>query len=419
MAVHLAGINHKTAAVELRELVAITGSELPAALSQARRKLSTSPILLSTCNRTELISCGDDGERLLGWLAEFGKVEPEKLRDHFYLLDGDDAVAHLIEVASGLDSMIFGETQVLGQLKRAVAAADADGAIDPELRHLFDTVLRLAKALRSNLNLGQGVSSPASAARRLARRMFERLEDLQVVLVGAGEIITSISEHFNARGMRKLKILNRNPQRAAQLGAQFSADASGLESLEAELAQADIVISCTDSQQPLIERSMIMRAWPLRQHRPLLLMDLAVPRDIEAACGDLDDIYLYDIDDIESLVQASHRQRQILLEQARKLIAEGVREYRHAASARASAHLIQRFRRHSATLRDAELKQALARLERGEDPRQLLEQLARGLTQKLIHAPSAGLRELGGSAQPQDIATALTLLGLDDEEPSP
>ena len=413
MAVHLVGVNHKTAAVELRELVAVTENQLPAALAQAGRQLRAAPVILSTCNRTELVSCRDDGPRLLAWLAKFSAVDAEKLQGRFYTFEGDEAVAHLVEVASGMDSMIFGETQVFGQLKRAVAAADE--FLDAESRHLFDTVFRLAKSLRSNLALDAGASSPAEAVRRLARRMFEDLTQLQIVLVGAGEIIASVAEHFAAHDMRRIKILNRSLARAGELAKRVDAEVAELDALPATLAAADVVVSCTDAQQPLIKRSMMEGALMQRQHRPLLLMDLAVPRDIEAGCGDFDDIYLYDIDDIESLVQESDRRRRQTLERGRELIDAGVVEYHRDTGARACARLIQEFRRRNEALRDDELEAALRRLDNGEEPRQLLEELARALTQKLMHAPSAGLRELGADGDARDIAAALKLLDLDDD----
>lgn len=413
MAVHLVGVNHKTAAVELRELVAVTENQLPAALAQAGRQLRAAPVILSTCNRTELVSCRDDGRRLLDWLAKFSAVDAEKLQGHFYTFEGDEAVAHLVEVASGMDSMIFGETQVFGQLKRAVAAADE--FLDAESRHLFDTVFRLAKSLRSNLALDAGASSPAEAVRRLARRMFEDLTQLQIVLVGAGEIIASVAEHFAAHDMRRIKILNRSLARASELAKRVDAEVAELDALAATLAAADVVVSCTDAQQPLIKRSMMEGALMQRHHRPLLMMDLAVPRDIEAGCGDFDDIYLYDIDDIESLVQESDRRRRQTLERGRELIDAGVVEYHRDTGARACARLIQEFRRRNEALRDDELEAALRRLDNGEEPRQLLEELARALTQKLMHAPSAGLRELGADGDARDIAAALKLLDLDDD----
>lgn len=390
------GLNHQTAPVSLREKLAIG----PAALPEALRTLTAQPgvveaALLSTCNRTEVYCQIDAGAEHLParWLAEFGQLRLDQLEAYLYRHKDGAAVRHLFRVATGLDSMVLGEPQILGQVKEAWQAARGQGAIKTPLDRLFQQTFAVAKRARTDTHIGAHPVSIAFAAVRLAQRVFSALDQATVLLIGAGDTVELAARHLADHKVKRLLVANRTLEHAQTLASRFGGMALPLDDLGRHLADADIVLSATASRDPILGRDMVAAALRQRRRRPMFLLDLAVPRDIEPTTATLEDVFLYTVDDLEQVIDESRRSRREAAEQAEAIIELQVEHYLAWWRASDDRDTLKRLRQDGEATRDAVLARASALLAQGKTPQQALEYLAHTLTNKLLHAPSVGLRQ--------------------------
>ncbi len=395
MAVWALGINHTTAPVDLRGRFAFAVEQIQPTLHALRGSLSRQPeaAILSTCNRTEIYCAGEqqDIEHTLDWMAHSGGVAPSVLRSHSYQLRDGLVARHAFRVASGLDSMVLGEPQILGQMKDAVRAADAAGALGTTLNQLFQRSFAVAKEVRSATEIGAHSISMAAAAVRLAGQLFEDLSQIKVLFVGAGEMIELAATHFAAKNPKGIAIANRTLERGEKLASRFGGEVMRLADLPSRLHEFDAVVSSTASTLPIIGLGAVERALKARKHRPMFMVDLAVPRDIEPEVKDLEDVYLYTVDDLANVVQTGQASRQAAVAQAEAIIDAGVQSFMHWMDQRAGVPLIQQLNAQTDQWRQAEIARARKLLARGEDVDAVLEALSRGLTQKMLHGAMAEL----------------------------
>ncbi|MEN9383836.1 MAG: glutamyl-tRNA reductase [Pseudomonadota bacterium] len=399
MAVWALGINHQTAPLDLRGRFAFALDQLPPTLQTFRSSLGQPPeaTLLSTCNRTEIYCAADELalEPTVDWLAHTGGVSKQELLDHAYVLREGEAARHAFRVASGLDSMVLGEAQILGQLKDAVRVADEAGALGATLHQLFQRSFAVAKQVRSNTSIGAHSISMAAAAVRLAGQLFEDLKDIKVLFVGAGEMIDLAATHFAAKTPKGMAIANRTLERGEKLAARFGAEVMRLSDLPDRLHEFDAVVSCTASTLPLIGLGAVERALKKRRHRPMFMVDLAVPRDIEVEVKALNDVYLYTVDDLAAVVQTGKDHRQAAVAQAEAIIDAGVQSFMHWMDQRdphaGVVGLIQDLNAQADHWRATEVARAKKLLAKGQDMDAVLDALARGLTQKMLHGALAEL----------------------------
>ena len=399
MAVWALGLNHHTAPLDLRGRFAFALDQMAPALAGLRQSHARHPeaAILSTCNRTE-VYCASDNVQIdhtLGWLAQAGDVPAHALRDHAYVLQNDQAARHAFRVASGLDSMVLGEPQILGQMKSAVRAAEDAGALGQTLNQLFQRSFAVAKQVRSSTEIGAHSISMAAAAVRLAGNLFEDLREIKVLFVGAGEMIELAATHFAARRPKSIAIANRTLERGERLATRFGAEVMRLAELPERLHEFDAIVSCTASTLPIIGLGAVERALKKRRHRPIFMVDLAVPRDIEPEVKALQDVYLYTVDDLAQVVQTGHANRQAAVAQAEAIIDAGVQRFMHWVYQRDPAGgvvpLIQQLSAQADEWRALELARARKRLAKGDDIEAVLEALSRGLTQKMLHGALAEL----------------------------
>ncbi len=410
------GLNHTTAPLALRGRFAMPATHLPACLSGLRDHLASArpeAAILSTCNRTELYLAAAPGtpvdDMALDWLARQGGAQARALAAHTYLLKDAAAARHAFRVAAGLDSQILGEPQILGQLKQAMRTAAHAGSLGCTLHQLFQRSLAVAKQVRTHTEIGSHAVSLGAAAVRVAQQLFEDLRDTRVLCLGAGEMIERVAVHFQARQPRSLVLANRTLERGQALAARLQAEAIALAEVPARIHEFDVVVSCTASPLPLIGLGLVTRALKQRLQRPMLLLDLAVPSDIEPAVGQLENAYLYSLDDLTQRVQGASARRQASVVQAEALVDAGVRGFDHWLHQRDAVPLIQSLQRQADGWRQHELQRARRRLARGEAPDAVLDSLARGLTGKLLHGPLAALHH--GGAEPS-LASTLSRLFL-------
>ncbi len=407
MAVWALGINHTTAPLDLRGRFAFAMDQVPPTLQALRQSLSRRPeaAILSTCNRTEIYCAGEqqDIEQTLDWMAHAGGVTPALLRSHAYQLRDGLVARHAFRVASGLDSMVLGEAQILGQMKDAVRAADQAGALGTTLNQLFQRSFAVAKEVRSSTEIGAHSISMAAAAVRLAAQLFEDLGQVKVLFVGAGEMIELAATHFAARNPRGIAIANRTLERGEKLASRFGGEVMKLADLPARLHEFDVVVSSTASTLPIIGLGAVERALKARRHRPMFMVDLAVPRDIEPEVKELEDVYLYTVDDLAHVVQTGQENRLAAVAQAEAIIDAGVQSFMHWLDQRAGVPLIQQLNAQTDEWRQAEIARARKLLARGEDVEAVLEALSRGLTQKMLHGALAELH--AGDAAARERAT--------------
>jgi glutamyl-tRNA reductase len=411
MAVWTLGLNHTTAPLDLRGRFAFALDQLPPTLHGLRSDLAQrnaqppEAAILSTCNRTEIYCAADQSATAdtLLWLAQAGGVSTQELQSHTYLLEGNEAARHAFRVASGLDSMVLGEAQILGQLKDAVRAAEQAGALGSTLNQLFQRSFAVAKEVRTSTEIGAHSISMAAASVRLASQLFEDLKGIKVLFVGAGEMIELVVTHFAAKQPKGMAIANRSLERGEKLASRFGAEVMRLADLPERLHEFDAVISCTASTLPLIGLGAVERALKKRKHRPMFMVDLAVPRDIEPEVKALEDVYLYTVDDLASVVQAGQAQRQAAVADAEVIIDAGVQSFSHWLGQRDSVPLIQQLHLQADTWREAELARARKMLAKGDDADAVLEALAKGLTQKLLHGALAELRSADPAHRDQTI----------------
>jgi len=399
MAVWTLGLNHTTAPLDLRGRFAFALDQIAPALQGLLRSHAQRPeaAILSTCNRTEIYcaSAAPQVGHTLDWLAQAGDVPAPALREHTYVLENGQAARHAFRVASGLDSMVLGEPQILGQMKSAVRAAEDAGALGQTLNQLFQRSFAVAKQVRSSTEIGAHSISMAAAAVRLAAGLFEDLAAIRVLFVGAGEMIELAATHFAARGPKSLSIANRTLERGEHLAGKFGAEVMRLADLPERLHEFDAVVSCTASTLPIIGLGAVERALKKRRHRPMFMVDLAVPRDIEPEVGQLQDVFLYTVDDLAGVVETGQANRQAAVAQAEAIIDAGVQSFMHWVDQRDPVHgvvpLIRQLGDQTGQWRAAELAQARKRLARGDAAEAVLDSLARALTQKMLHGALAEL----------------------------
>jgi glutamyl-tRNA reductase len=405
MAVWALGINHTTAPLDLRGRFAFASEQLGPKLRGLRQALSREPeaAIVSTCNRTEIYCAGEQTEigPTLDWLAQSGGVTPSLLRSHAYMLENDMAARHAFRVASGLDSMVLGEPQILGQFKDAVRAAEQAGALGTTLSQLFQRSFAVAKQVRSSTEIGAHSISMAAAAVRLAGQLFENLGEVNVLFVGAGEMVELCVTHFAARKPKSITIANRTLERGDRLAAQFGGVVMPLGDLPERLHEFDAVISCTASTLPIIGLGAVERALKKRKRRPMFMVDLAVPRDIEPEVKALQDVYLYTVDDLAGVVQTGQASRQAAVAQAEAIIDAGVKSFMHWVDQRGTVPLIQQLNAQADEWRAAEIARARKLLAKGESVEAVLDALSRGLTQKMLHGAMAQLNTGDAHARAQ------------------
>lgn len=420
MAVLALGLNHQTAPLDLRGRLAFGPGQLPGVLQDFRNRLQRAApeaAILSTCNRTELYVAVDQAatpdiaQPALDWLAAQGGISSSVLGHHTYVRSERDAARHAFRVASGLDSMVLGEPQILGQMKEAVREADAAGTLGTTLHQLFQRSFAVAKEVRTSTEVGAHSISMAAASVRLASQLFEDLREIRVLLVGAGEMIELVATHFAARTPKLMAVANRTLERGEKLASRFGAQAIRLSDLSTRLPEFDAVVSCTASSLPLIGLGAVERALKARRHKPMFMVDLAVPRDIEPEVAQLDDVYLYTVDDLSAIVQLAGEKRQAAVEQAEAIIDAGVQSFAHWMDQRASVPLIQALNRRVEAWRELELSRARRRLAKGEDPMAVMEALSQALSQKMLHGAYAELHASDGP-QREAVAQAISRLFL-------
>lgn len=416
------GINHNSAGLQVREKVAFAPEQMSEALRDARDDLRLEEVvILSTCNRTEVYlvyeadsDLEETARRCIAWLANYHHLSSSQLESCAYRHVGHDALRHMMEVASGLDSMVLGEPQILGQMKSAYAVAEESGTVGVALGRVFPRVFSVAKKVRTDTAIGQNPVSVAYAAVDLAGHIFTDLHETEALLVGAGETIELVARHLVEAGVRRLVIANRTLGRARELATQFGAEAVLLAEIPEQLLHSDVVITSTASQLPILGKGAVERALKKRRHRPMLMVDIAVPRDIEPQVGDLRDVYLYSVDDLREIVERNVLSRRGEASKADQIIAQGVSGYQDEVRGRAAINTVKEYREMADRLRAEELQRALRQLSRGEDPQQVATQLARSITQKLIHAPTTGLKQVSAQGRSDLLRNARQLLGLAD-----
>ncbi|HFB4677119.1 TPA: glutamyl-tRNA reductase [Neisseria gonorrhoeae] len=391
------GLNHQTAPLSIREKLAFAAAALPEAVRNlARSNAATEAVILSTCNRTELY-CVGDSEEIIRWLADYHSLPIEEIRPYLYTLDMQETVRHAFRVACGLDSMVLGEPQILGQIKDAVRAAQEQESMGAKLNALFQKTFSVAKEVRTDTAVGENSVSMASASVKLAEQIFPDIGDLNVLFIGAGEMIELVATYFAAKNPRLMTVTNRTLARAQELCDKLGVNAEPclLSDLPAILHDYDVVVSSTASQLPIVGKGMVERALKQRQSMPLFMLDLAVPRDIEAEVGDLNDAYLYTVDDMVNIVQSGKEARQKAAAAAETLVSEKVAEFVRQQQGRQSVPLIKALRDEGEKARKQVLENAMKQLAKGATAEEVLERLSVQLTNKLLHSPTQTLNKAG------------------------
>jgi len=396
------GVNHKTAPVEVRERVAFTAEQLPVALSDLVTNSGVSEAaILSTCNRTE-IYCGGreaDAEGLVEWLSSQHTVDPGKLRPHLYCHPERDAVRHMMRVASGLDSMVLGEPQILGQIKSAYQEASSAGTLGQQLERLFQQTFSVAKRVRTDTEIGASPVSIAFAAVSLAKQIFGDLGRLSALLLGAGETIELVARHLSQQGIGHLVVANRTLERALGLTGRFGGFAITLDEVAKNLDVADIVVASTGSPTPILHRPDVEHALRRRKHRPVLMVDIAVPRDIASDVGALRDIYLYTVDDLQEIITENMHSRKNAAGQAEEMIDAHADDFMRWLRSLDAVSSIREMRDWAEVVCAESLDKARRQIAAGRPVDEILEQFGQQLTHRLVHGPSVTLRRAGGDGR--------------------
>jgi len=405
MSLYTLGLNHRTAPLDVREQIAFS----PDALGHALRDLLARPkvkeaAILSTCNRTEVYVHTAEPQPVARWLEEFHRVPAESLSPHLYTLPRVETVTHAFRVASGLDSMVLGEPQILGQMKQAVRHAEAAGSLGLVLNRLFQRTFAVAKDVRTQTDIGSASISMAAAAVKLAERIFPALSEERLLLIGAGDMIDLTATHFAARNPRSITIANRTLERGRELAARFRAEAITLNEMPERLHEFDIVVTCTASTLPILGKGLLERVIKARRHAPIFIVDLAVPRDVEPEAAELPDIFLYSVDDLSGIVKDNLQIRKEAVTQAEAMIATQAGRFVRWLEGRTVVPTITALQGHHEELRAAEFERVKKLLASGVPPEQALELLARGLTNKFLHAPTQALNEAGEAERAQLVA---------------
>lgn len=412
------GINHKTAPVSLRERIVFSPDTLGQALdSLLQQPLVQGGVLLSTCNRTELYLSIDEQEnqreQVVRWLCDYHRLNPDEVKNSLYWHQGNAAVSHLMRVASGLDSLVLGEPQILGQVKKAFAQSQRGQSLSSELERLFQKSFTVAKRVRSETDIGASAVSVAFAACTLARQIFESLKDVTVLLVGAGETIELVARHLREHHVRNMVIANRTRERAQALANEVNAQVITLSELDEHLAQADIVISSTASQLPIIGKGMMERTLKARRNQPMLMIDIAVPRDIEPEVGALPNVYLYSVDDLHAIIQHNIAQRKAAAVQAESIVQQESADFMAWLRAQSAVETIRDYRAQAETIRSEAAAKALAAIQQGNDVEAVIEALTQQLTNRLIHTPTKSLQQAARDGDLERLHILRDSLGLD------
>jgi glutamyl-tRNA reductase len=391
------GFNYETCPLNLREALAIGEQEIEFALRSLQdSKGVIESVILSTCNRTEIFSYATNGEELVQWLASYRDLKIERILPALYIHVGDVMVQHAFRVAAGLDSMVLGETQILGQLKKSVRKADELGALGPRLRQLFDTSFSVAKTIRTETNVGAHSVSLAAASVKVSERIFGVLSDTKVLFVGAGEMNRICAEYFISFGVKNISISNRTVSRGRALAKTLKGEFFSLGDITQKLNEYDIVVTCTGSPIPIVGKRAIEKAIEARRRKPMLLIDLAVPRDIELEASDLEDVFLYTIDDLGVIVKDGMRNREEAARDAEKLIENGLTQFNSQLEHEKITPVIKKFRQRGESIMQAELEKALSLISKGQSPEKVVATLSRAITNKFMDEPSRVLnREIG------------------------
>jgi glutamyl-tRNA reductase len=412
------GINHRTAPVELREQVAINGETMGDALHDlAAVPAVNEAAILSTCNRTELYVGIQDNQlhQLATWLGSYHHLDPDRIRPYLYSYPDEAAVRHILRVAGGLDSMILGEPQILGQMKAAYHAAAEAGTLRASLSRLFQHTFSVAKQIRTDTAIGESPVSIAFAAVSLAKQIFGDFASQTALLIGAGETIELTARHLREQNLGRLVVANRTLERAHRLAATFNGYGIGLDEIPAHLAEADMVISATGSSHPVLSKAMVRQALKGRKHRPVFMVDIGVPRDIDPAVAELDDIYLYSVDDLHEVIQENLKSREQAAHKAEEIIDVQVERFMCWLRAQGAVSTIRNYRCAAEQHRDQVLAKARQMLAAGRDPHDIVDFLAHTLTNKLIHQPSVQIRQAAESGNLELLQAALELLKLDKQ----
>jgi len=425
MTVIAIGINHKTASVNLREQVAFSAETIADAFASLRRDLGIDEsVILSTCNRTELYIGIRDGlgdetinppkntASITQWLADFHKVDLHELEKNSYCLENDKAVAQLMRVASGLDSLILGEPQILGQVKQAFHSAKNSGVVGSQFERLFQHTFSVAKKVRSETEIGANAVSVAFAAVQLSKQIFSSLAKSRVLLIGAGETIELVAKHLADNGVTQITVANRTLSRAQELATQISANVITLANIPAYLHEADIVISSTASTLPILGKGMVESALKDRRYKPIFFVDLAVPRDIESEVSELDDAYLYTVDDLQHIVEENLVSRQNAASEAETIIQSQVQVFVDWQKSLDSIDTLKEFRQQSEDTKDKLVDKALNQLSEGKDPQQVVIELSNKLTNALLHSPTKALSRAASEQDQNQLKLLRQTLGL-------
>lgn len=410
------GLNHTTAPVEIRERAAVTENHLDEALGDIRgRPNIQEATILSTCNRTEVYCQLDnhDVSPVTNWLCDFHQLERAEVQPFLYVHPGQDAVKHAFRVASGLDSMVLGEPQILGQMKTAFAKAHRNGNTGKILNRLFQHTFSVAKEIRSTTQIGSNAVSVAYAGVSLAKQIFADISQQTVMMVGAGETIELSCRHLYAQGVRNIIVANRTLERAERLHAEFGVEAISLHELPLRLAEADMVFSSTASTLPILGKGAFESALRQRKNSPMLVVDLAIPRDVEAEVGDLKHVYLYTVDDLQQVVDENIAVRHEAAKEAEKIVENQSSVFMDWFTNLQSLPTIRQLRNHTSSITDSELSHARRRLQAGDDPAVVLELFAHAVSQKFMHQPTETLRQKNDDAL---LDAAKALFGLDDAD---
>ena len=418
------GINHKTAPVDIREKVAFAPEKMEQALHECVNKGEVNEAaIVSTCNRTELYfsllnddANDNDITPQLEWFCQYHQLKIEDVEPYIYQHSNNDAVQHILRVASGLDSLVLGEPQILGQIKDAYNTANHAGTIGRQLNRLFQHTFSVAKQVRTDTAIGASPVSVAFAAVSLSKRIFADLSKHTALLIGAGETTELVARHLADQGVKKMIVANRTVERAQTLANNFNAEAIALSDMPERLVETDIIIASTASQLPILGKGAVERALKQRKHRPIFMVDIAVPRDIEPEVGDLDDVYLYTVDDLHEVIEEGRHSREEAAKQAEEIIENQVDHFMGWLRSLKGVDTIRAFREQAEQKRDEQLAQAQKQLAAGKDPEQVMNDLARTLTNKLIHEPSAQLNQAAYSGRKDLLDHARELFNLEPEE---
>ncbi|MDZ4201320.1 MAG: glutamyl-tRNA reductase [Gallionella sp.] len=411
------GINHQTAPLAVREQVAFNADGMENALRDlVENGAAKEAAILSTCNRTELYCNAAKPDITIDWLAQYHKLPRTDIDPYLYTLPREQAVKHSFRVASGLDSMVLGEPQILGQMKQAVRQAEQAGTLGFLLHKLFQRTFSVAKDVRTQTEIGANLVSMAAAAVRLSERIFPSIAEQKVLFIGAGEMIELNAVHFAARTPLHITVANRTLERAQTLARRINGTAITLTDLPDQLAHHDIIVTCTASQLPILGKGMVERALKQRKHKPLFIVDLAVPRDVEAEVSELNDVFLYTVDDIAEVVKDGLDARQSAVKEAEVIIDSGVSDFVHWMESREVVPTIRALRDHAERNRRHEMEKALKLLAKGEHPERVLEAMSSGLTNKFLHAPTHALNQVHGNDRENFLEVIHRLYHLQSDE---